>query len=228
MYRSALMWMGVAFLACLAAAASAADDDADGNLVWFQVDRTRAVENDRMTAMLGVNAEDEDPAELAKRVNEAMGWALERAKDSAGIEVRTGGYRTHPVQDRAKIRRWRARQDLILESADFVALGELIGALQTRLQMHSVNFSVSADQRRAVEDELVAEALAAYRARAEIVRRSLEASEYEIHELSIKTGGHAPPPVPLRAAAMAESVAPALKGGSSTLTVTAAGRIRLR
>ena len=96
-----------------------------------------------MQAVLSVTAEDDNAARLADQINRTMDWALKTAKARAKIEVRTSGYRTYPVYDKDKIRRWRATQELLLESADFAELGNLIGQLQERLQVASMNFSVS-------------------------------------------------------------------------------------
>ncbi|MCK7580689.1 MAG: SIMPL domain-containing protein [Chromatiales bacterium] len=68
----------------------------------------------------------------------------ENRQGPAGVEVRTGGYRTYPVYDKDKIRRWRATQELQLEGTDFARMGALIGQLQERLQVSAINFSVVA------------------------------------------------------------------------------------
>lgn len=207
----------------------AADEAPRYNQVHFQVEQTRVVDNDRMHAVLSVTAEDESAARLADQINRTMDWALKTTKVNNKIEARSGGYRTHPVYDKNKIRRWRATQELILEASDFAELGGLIGQLQERLQVASINFSVSAGKRRAVEDELIAQSLDAFKQRAELVRKQFTAKGYRIVEVSINTGGG--PPVPLmRGLAMeAASVAPpALEAGTSTLTLIVGGTIELQ
>ena len=105
-------------LALLAGAGAAAANEEDGrNRVSFAVAQYRDVENDWVSAVVGVTHEDEDPAQLAERVNRDMSWALGVAKAKSGVRVRSGGYRTVPIQDpkKAKLRRWRASQDLVLE-----------------------------------------------------------------------------------------------------------------
>ena len=159
---------------------NAAEEALRYNQVHFQVERTRAVDNDRMQAVLSTTAEDDNTARLADQINKTMDWALKAAKTKTKIEVRTGGYRTHPVYDKDKIRRWRATQELIIEGSDFAELGGLIGQLQERLQVTSINFSVSAEKRRAVEDDLIAQSLEAYKQRAELVRKQLAAKSYQI------------------------------------------------
>jgi predicted secreted protein len=202
------------------------------NQIHIQVERSREVENDRMQAMLSVTAEDDSAARLADQINRTMDWAIKIAKARPKIEVRTGSYQTYPVYDKNKIRRWRATQELILVGTDFADMSNLIGQLQERLQVTSINFSVSPAQRAAAEDELITQVLGAFKQRAELVGKQLGGKGYRIVEASINTGGTRPVPIMRCAAVMspaAEVVAPpAVQAGTSTLTVTVSGVIELQ
>jgi predicted secreted protein len=222
---------GSALAACLAPTGLGAEPGDYTNRVHFEVERSRDVANDWVQAVVGITDEDLDPAELADRVNRTMAWALETARDKSGVVVKSGGYRTVPVHEKGKLRRWRASQDLILEGAEVRAISDLVGELQSRLQLRSIAFTVSPQRRRATEDELIDEVLDAFKARAERVRENLGASAYQLIEISIDTGG-APPVRPLRAEMVravgaAEVAPPALEGGSSRLVVRAHASIEL-
>jgi predicted secreted protein len=101
-----------------------------------------------MQAVVGITDEDMDPVRLADRINTTMAKALATAKRADGVRVKGGGYSTHPVHEKGKLRRWRASQDLILESADVDAVTKLVGTLQNDLQLRSIGFSVSPERRR--------------------------------------------------------------------------------
>ena len=225
-------WAALAFalLAVLVADARAGDSSPDPmHRVSFQVERSREVTNDWMQAVVGLTDEDADSSRLADRINATMTKALATAKRADGVKVKSGGYSTHPVHENGKLRRWRASQDLILESGDVEAVTRLVGILQSELQLRSIGFSVSPERRRAIEDELVAEVLAAFRARAEIVRKSLGARGYEIVQISINTqGGVERRSIPMMAMemdSMSKVRAPAVEGGSSRVVVHANGTI---
>jgi len=197
--------------------------------VSFQVERSREVANDWMQAVVGITDDDVDSSRLANRINTTMSKALATAKRADGVKVKSGGYSTHPVHEKGKLRRWRASQDLILESGDVEAVSKLVGTLQSDLQLRSIGFSVKPESRRAVEDELVAEVLEAFRARAEIVRKSLGARSYEIVQISINTQGgvrqrHAPM-MQMEMDSMSRVRAPAVEGGSSRIVTHASGTI---
>jgi predicted secreted protein len=220
-------------LACATPTAVLADDDADEaqQRVRFQVESARDVANDWIVAVVGVTAEDVDPAALADGINRSMSWALTQARQAQGVKSKSGGYNTHPVYEDGKLRRWRGSQELILESGDTDAMTALIGTLQSRLQLQSFRFGVSEETRAKVEEELVKEALAAFQERALLVRQSLGAGGYAIDDLSIDTGGYAPPR-PMMESRMDMMVSksaapPAVEGGESRIAVTVSGAIKL-
>ena len=225
--------VGLVVLALWLGAPAGAADDRPERRVGFSVERSREVANDWVTAVLSVTHEDPSAAEVAAAINRDMAWALDLAKAKSSVRVQSGGYSTQPWSDpkRGDLRRWRGVQQLVLESGDVGAVTALIGELQARLQLESLAFSVSPERRREVEGELVAEVIAAFQVRAELVRKSFGAAGHRLVEVQIGTGGGMPMPVRpmLRTmAAEAEAVpAPAVEGGTSRIDVSATGSIEL-
>jgi predicted secreted protein len=198
----------------------------------FQVESTRDVENDWITAVVSVTAEDANPAALAARINQDMAWALEQARAESKVKAKSGGYSTYPVHDDAgRIRRWSASQQLVLEGSDSAAMTALVGKLQARLQLQSFQFSVSEERRRKVQEELVTEALAAFRARAALVAKGLGASGFSLDDVSVETGSPGFPAPMMRAEmAMAKSdmgAPPAVEAGTSRVVVSVQGSVVL-
>jgi len=200
------------------------------NLVSLSAQAESEVPNDTLVAVLAVEAEGADPAQLADSVNRSMHKALALARGVAGVSLRSVGYQTYPVYDKARIARWRARQELRLESSDFAAASRLIGKLQSSLTVASVSLSVSPAARRRAENALIDEALAAFQQRAQLVRDALKANGYRIRDLQISGG--APVPRVFAAAArgmMAAGVAPpAFEAGTSQISVSVSGTIQLQ
>lgn len=199
--------------------------------VHLTAEAERAVANDRAVVALELTDEDEDPAELADRVSRRVDAALARARQEPGVEVRTGAIRTHPVFHEGELRRWRAVQRVVLETARLDALPALLGALQTQVPIASVEFTVSDEARRETEEALIGEALGRFRARADRVAESLGARGVRIDELFVDTGRMGPPPEPFhaeRAVAMqAQAAPPPLAPGTSRVTVTVRGSVQL-
>jgi predicted secreted protein len=204
------------------------------DVVRLQAEASRDVDNDQMLVVLAAEAEGQNPAELAAVVNRKMADALKAANQAKGVKARSGNYQTSRLHRRDAGREvrpdgWQVSQELRLEASDFTAAAELVGKLQQSLVVRSMAMRLSPQARRAAEDQLVAEAIAAFQARAEVVCQSMKASGYRVRELSV---GTSPTPGPRPMAMMAERAgappAPvAVEAGQSHISVTAAGAIQL-
>ncbi len=214
----------------LAGTVHAADPAPRHNLVELQAEAQREVPNDTLRASLFVELNDANPANLADRVNRATNDALRIAGEFKSVRVRSGNNQTYPVYAKGNVlQNWRGRAEILLESKDFAAASALIGKLQANLQLREMSFSVSPEARRQVENELVAEAIRAFKARAEIVRGALAGRAYTIDRISLSAGRSGPPPryAMARAMAAAEVAPPEVEGGVSTVTMTASGTIEV-
>lgn len=231
MFRKLKVTMFVCLMVAVAPWAVHADDKTPEDQVSFQVEAGREVDNDRVIAVLVATAEDKRSSSLAESINQSMRWAMDKAKTFPEVKTGSGSYQTYPVHDNNKIVRWRGRQQLQLEATDVDRLSALVGELQSRLQVQSMQFSVSPKRRQQLEDGLIEQAMAAYQARASLVTGALGAKGYDLISLSIHTSGRAPV-VPMRAEAMAMNSAaaapPAIERGTSRLTVQVSATIQLR
>lgn len=211
---------------------AAAEAPTPNDQVSFQVEVDQEIDNDRVNVVMKAYDENTDPAALAEQINKTMSWGLVAAKKVPGIKARTGGYQTYPAySDKNKIKRWRGQQELLLEAQEVGKLSKLLGILQARLQMHSMQFSVSPQARLSAQDSLIEQALKAFQQRAELVSKSLGAATYEIKAISVQTAGHNFP-VPVRMDSVRSMVkasvsSPAMEAGTSRVSVQASGTIHL-
>ncbi len=228
----ALKWFFLAASLALAGAALAAEPAPRYNVVELQAEAQRELPNDTVTANLYVELNDGNAAALAAAVNKAANEALRVAREYSSVRVRSGNNQTYPVYAKGNVLQgWRARAEVRLESKDFEAASRLIGRLQSGMQLGNIAFSVSPQARRQAENELIAEAIAEFKARAEIVRGALAGRSYKIQRLNVNTGYSAPPPrfavARVMAAGAPEVAAPNFDGGVSVVTVTVGGAIEV-
>lgn len=216
----------------LACAVAHAQDRAEAlfNLVNLSAQAEREVANDTLTAVLAADAEGSDPAALADTVNRTMREALKVAQGYRAVKARSLNYQTLPVYDKARIVRWRVRQELRLESRDFAQATELIGKLQASLLVANLAVGLSSEARKQAENGLIAEALAAFHERAAIVRDAQKSKGYRIKELQVGTGGGQPRyfAAPRAAMASASMAPPAVEPGASVLQVSVSGTVQLQ
>lgn len=221
-----------ALCVCAATAASAQDAAPRYNSVELQAEAQREVQNDLLNAVLYVELSDSNPSALANAVNKSVNEALRVAKEYKNVRVRSGNNQSYPVYAKANVLQgWRSRAEIRIESRDFEAASGLIGKLQANMQLANLNFSVSPEARRAAENELIAEAISAFKARAEIIRTALAGRTYKLQRLNVASGYNAPQPRLFAAARMASAAAevapPNLEAGVSMVTVSASGAVEI-
>lgn len=221
-------------LAVLFAAAAFAQPQLEPRLnqVDLQAEVSREVQNDLMTATLFAEVNDPSAAQMANQLNRTTAEALRTAGEFKSVKARSGSTSTYPIYDRAnKLTGWRGRSEIRLESKDLQAMASLIGKLQSSIQLGQVAFTVSPELRRQTENELIVEAVAAFRGRADIATKALGGKSYKIRRMGINTSGAFPARTALAARAMAasaaEAVPPAFEGGTGTVHVNANGTVEV-
>ena len=155
-------------------AMAAENDPLNYNIVNVQADATRQVSNDEMHAVLFIEKNNKQPAELSSQITQLMNQAISISKKYPQVKVETGSQTTYPVydNDNQKLKEWRGRAEIQIESKDFKAASQLINELQNSFQTQSINFTVSDEQRKKVENELMVEASKKFQQRAQILTQA--------------------------------------------------------
>jgi predicted secreted protein len=201
--------------------------------VDFQTEVAREFANDLLTANLSVNYSDKQPARVAQHLTTVLNNALKTAGVFGVVKTSSGNQQIYPVYgNHNQIDTWRGEAQIHLESRDFKAAAELIAQLQSTLQLSGIQFSIAADTRRQLENNLMTEALDAFKQRADAVRSTLGGKSYQFVHLNIQQTGQAGYPQPMvmmarGAMVEAASVAPNFAAGSSQVGIQVSGTIEL-
>ena len=197
----------------------------------ISVESSLSAPNDQFRAQVYFEATDSNPAELARKVNSTISQAIQTSRAYPAVKVRTSGNNTYPIYGKTgrNIESWRMRSTLALESKDTAPLSELIGKLQQTMVIGGLSAAPSPETVKKAEDEAIANALAAFQARARLVAAGLD-KKWKIKHVSVNTTGIQPRPVMpyARAAMMAADAAPApIEAGESPVSVSVSGQIEL-
>lgn len=205
------------------------------NLVNIQAEAARKVSNDEMHAVLYIEKSNKQPAELAVQITQLMNQAMASAKKYPQVKVETGSQTTYPIYDNdsRKLKEWRGRAEIQIESTDFKAASQLVSELQQNFQTQSINFSVSDTQRKKVENELMVEASKNFQQRALTLSQAWNKSGYNLVNLNLNTNNTYPQPIMMRASMAKFSGAEAadaqdVAAGESKITVNANGTIQFK
>ena len=199
----------------------------------FQTEVDKEITNDLLTASLSVELNNKNPALLAKELTTITNDALKMGTAYNTVKLTSGNQQTYPIyNDKNKLESWRGRAEIMVSSKDFKAAGELISQLQSKLQLNNLNFSVAPETRRYAENQLISEAVAAFRTRADSIKTAWNAKSYKLVQMNLGTSNNQPPhPMYLVRAAKMDMMeaAPAAEyaGGQSRLNVQVSGSIEL-
>ena len=215
--------------------AHADDSTLNYNIVNVQADASRQVSNDEMHAVLFVEKNHKQPAELSAQITQLMNQATALEKKYPTVKLKTGSQTTYPIYDNdsQKLKEWRGRAEVQIESKDFKAASQLISELKQNFQTASINFTVSDEQRKKVENELITEASKNFQQRATLLAQAWNKSGYNLVNLNLNTSNYYPQPIMMRTSmakmAMAEA-APAqdVAAGESKITVNANGTVQFK
>ncbi len=206
------------------------DNETHYDRVQLSVSATAQLENDTMVATVYAQEEGAQATELSSIVNKRIRWGLELVKKYPEIKHQTNAYSSDPVYSNNKIKGWRVRQSLRLESQDMTSMSDLLGKLQSELALQSMQFTVSPTSKNKQDEKLIDEALQAFEDRAKQVVKKLSRKNYKIVDINISTSGAQGirPRYKMQAMAMdiAES-APVISAGEQTVSVTVSGNIEL-
>lgn len=220
-------------LMIMSVACMAAESEQLFDVFGIQAQAEAEVDNDEMRVILAVENQNRNPAVLSDSINRDMQWALSQIKKAPALQARTLSYSSFPVYEDQQIVAWQAVQQIELKSTDVAAMNDMVGNLQARLQVKQMSFRPTSATRKAAENRLVDQALDAFKGRAELVRKNMNAKGYRIVQVDIQTGNQFQPVPYAERANMAmfssaKTAAPAVEAGTSTTTVTVNGSIQLQ
>lgn len=232
------VWRVLPLAACLCMPApSWAADAPPSGVLQLEASASADVVPDRTVATLVAVAQGSDVAALNEQVAARMKAALARARAVQGVEVGVGNIGTQPrwSESAGKVRQdgWTVRAQLRLRAADASAMAGLLGELGTTLQVQSVTAELSPALRQRELERLGAQAIAAFRARAQAAAREFGYSSYTLGEVrlgSLQGGQPQPRPLLMRAANMAPGAAAPMpvQPGSEELSVGVSGSVQLQ
>ena len=203
-----------------------------GPTLTLSAEARARVANDEMVVAMAVEREGPQVGVLNDQVNREVADSLERARKVPGVQSRVGALQTIPtIGPQGRITGYRVRGELLLESRDFSALGQLAGTLGARLQVAWVSFRVSPQRRTEEQARLLKEAADAFRARSQAAALAFGFRDYELRTLSLDPG-HGPMPRMFAQPMAVEGVRAAApmptEGGDSEIVVGVSGSIELR
>lgn len=206
-----------------------------GSVFHFSTQVTRHVEKDLMHADVYSRKSGKNLAELKKTVSADLNKVLELAKQDSSIEVSADGISNYAEYDnKGKVIGWVAEGHIQLKGKNFEAIAKVLENLGDNVAIGSVDFSVSPEKAKALEDEMTLEIIQQFQHKAEVIQKGLKANKYILSDVRLDTpngannGYPAPRMYAMEAASMKMKSADELplEAGKQIINASASGKVR--
>jgi predicted secreted protein len=200
---------------------------------------TREVTQDVLSVVFSVTREGSDAQAVQSGLKQALDAALAEARKIARpgqVEVQTGNFSLYPRYvspakgGQPAISGWQGTAELSVQGKDIASIAQLTGRIQT-MTIARVGYSLSRELREKIEAEVVAQAIARWRAQAQQMSLQFGYAGYGVREVSVVT--NEPPAAPMpklmqaaRASAMADEALPT-QAGKGDVTATVSGSAQM-
>ena len=223
-----------AFLLAASPVASRADETqppAAATILHLSERAERQVGRDELVLQLRLEATAKTARDAQAEINQRMPAALDAAKKVPAVKAETPAMNVFELREKDKPSVWKATETLQLRSKDFAAALELLGKLEEQgLLVSAMNFDVSREALKNVEDALTAEALKRLRDRADAIAVDMGRAVDHVRSVQIGEAGE-PGPRPFEYAIVRQKVAatppPAAEAGEAPVSVTANAEVWL-
>lgn len=208
--------------------------------------------NDQAVVVLAIEEQDKDKAAAASRVNQKMKQGLEIVKkEDPTASLKTQGYYTYPVYPEERVlpngqpvkqrlpTAWRVGQYLEVTTTSLDKLPKTVAAAQKILTLNNINFGLTPDTTRKLDDQRIA---ATYKNLNERIGSIASAMGRKVSDAVVDTidfegsGNYAesrPAAAPMmmrmsKAADTADVAEPSFEPGETTLQMQVVGKVRFK
>lgn len=201
---------------------------------------TQEVQQDVINIRFSASKEGADAATVKQALQQALDAALVEARKVVkpnAVDVQTGNFSIYPrytsKNGTSVLNGWMGSAEMLVQGRDITTISQLSGRISS-MNISSVNFSLSRQAREKQETEVIAEAVARFKARAQDFTQQFGFRAYQIGVVNVNTEEAGPvrvQPMLMRAAAApaASSLNDALpvEPGRSTVSVSVNGSVQM-
>ena len=231
---SALAAAGAA-LALVAALPARAEVPPPEGVLSLTASATVEVTKDLLSVTFSTTKEGADANAVQAQLKQALDAALAEAKKAARpgqVDVQTGAFSLFPrYANKGGITGWQGTAEIIVDGRDMAAIGQLSGRITT-MTVARVAYRLSREASQKVEADVVAEAIARYRARAGEYAKQFGYGGYSIREVNVTTTEPPQGPMPMARAQTAAMSTPgdalSVEPGKAQVNASVSGTVQMK
>lgn len=208
-------------------------------IISLAADAYREVQQDRVILSLSKEMRGPDAKVLADEVNKAINAVLEAGKGNDKLNLKTGSYNLWSQQEYDDSGKPTGKAiyvvtgEVIVSTEAMAEATSFIGQVSDHMNLSNINFEMTLETRRKVEDEIRAEAIQTFQQKARAVSREFGFDNYDIKYVQLHDSSVNNAPTPRFRGAKAEAVrsmdfaGPELSAGKERVSITLTGEIAL-
>ena len=208
-------------------------------IISLAADAYREVQQDRVILSLSKEMRGPDAKVLADEVNKAINAVLEAGKGNDKLNLKTGSYNLWSQQEYDDSGKPTGKAiyvvtgEVIVSTEAMAEATSFIGQVSDHMNLSNINFEMTLETRRKVEDEIRAEATQTFQQKARAVSREFGFDNYDIKYVQLHDSSVNNAPTPRFMGAKAEAVrsmdfaGPELSAGKERVSITLTGEIAL-
>jgi predicted secreted protein len=193
---------------------------------------TVEVPRDLLSITFSASRDGVDATAVQAGLRQALDAALAEARGAAKpgqVDVQAGNFSIYPRHDvKGTITGWLGSAEMTVEGRDMTAIAQLATSIKS-MTIARVAYALSRQAREKVEGEVVAQAIARYRAKAQATSKEFGFKGYAIREVNVATD-EPPPHMPMammrQRVDMAADALP-VEPGRGTVTATVSGSVQM-
>lgn len=198
------------------------------------------VTRDLLSITFSTSRDGSDANAVQALLKQALDAALAEAKKAARpgqVDVQTGNFSLYPRYtstagtSKQALNGWQGSAELIVEGRDMAAIGQLVGRITT-MTVANVGYRLSREASQRVEADIVAQAIAKYRAAAAEYAKQFGYTGYVVREVNVSAGEAGPRPMQMARMAAAPMAAKgealAVEPGKETVTASVNGTVQMK
>ena len=208
-------------------------------IISLAADAYREVQQDRVILSLSKEMRGPEAKVLAEQVNKAINAVLEAGKGNDKLNLKTGSYNLWSQQEYDDTGKPTGKAiyvvtgEVIVSTEAMAEATSFIGQVSDHMNLSNINFEMTLETRRKVEDEIRAEAIQTFQQKARAVSREFGFDNYDIKYVQLHDSSVNNAPTPHFRGAKAEAVrsmdfaVPELSAGKERVSITLTGEIAL-
>ncbi|WP_139111738.1 SIMPL domain-containing protein, partial [Acidithiobacillus thiooxidans] len=177
--------------------------------------------NTLMVAQLQASATGPNAADLGQKVNAKMRWALQQTGKADHVQAQTMNYHTQRDYVDGKPDGWTVQQTLQVSAPQSSRLDQLLGDLQSRLELVSMQAAPTESARESAATAAAHQAIQRFKQRANNFCKDFGYAQSVLNSVQINTLRSSPGPVMMMAARTPVASAP----GESAMSVEVSGSV---